>query len=418
MIIKLKRLLLIFIYICIIPCTVLADDIQEETELTNAEIQETLEISSNNKDILKDINSRAYIVIDRNSNRILCGKNEFEKRKMASTTKIMTATVVIENSNLSDTVEISKKAANTGGSTLEIKTGDKITIKDLLYGLMLRSGNDCAVALAEYTGGSIEGFAELMNQKACELGLENTHFETPHGLDSENHYTTAYELAIISNYAMNNKTFAQIVGTKNYTININGYPRNINNTNELLGNLNGIYGIKTGFTNGANRCLVTCCKRNNMDIICVVLGADTKNYRTKDSIKLIEYVFKYFEPVNIEEKMKEEFLKWKNKNQNEFSIIKGKTNNIELEMEELEHSTIPILKEQISNIDISVECENKLYAPLIKNAKIGNITLKINEEIIAKANILNKNQIEKKSPYDYLLLFFKNYKTYFNKLCF
>ncbi len=121
MIIKLKRLLLIFIYICIIPCTVLADDIQEETELTNAEIQETLEISSNNKDILKDINSRAYIVIDRNSNRILCGKNEFEKRKMASTTKIMTATVVIENSNLSDTVEISKKAANTGGSTLGIK---------------------------------------------------------------------------------------------------------------------------------------------------------------------------------------------------------------------------------------------------------------------------------------------------------
>ena len=99
-------------------------------------------------------------------------------------------------------------------------------------------------------------------------------------------------------------------------------------------------------------------------------------------------------------------------------IIKGKTNNIELEMEELEYSTIPILKEQISNIDISVECENKLYAPLIKNAKIGNITLKINEEIIAKANILNKNQIEKKSPYDYLLLFFKNYKTYFNKLCF
>lgn len=414
MIIKLKRLLLIFIYICIIPCIVLADDVQEETELTNAEIQETLEISSNNKDILKDINSRAYIVIDRNSNRILCGKNELEKRKMASTTKIMTATVVIENTNLSDTVEISKKAANTGGSTLGIKTGDKITIKDLLYGLMLKSGNDCAVALAEYTGGSIEGFAELMKQKACELGLENTHFETPHGLDSENHYTTAYELAILSNYAMKNKTFAQIVGTKNYTININGYPKNINNTNELLGNLNGIYGIKTGFTNGANRCLVTCCKRNNMDIICVVLGADTKNYRTKDSIKLIEYVFKNFEPINVEEKMKEEFLKWKNKNK--FSIIKGKTNNIELEMEELEHSTIPILKEQIPNISISIECENKLYAPLIKESKIGNITLKIDKEIIAKANILNKNQIEKKSVYDYLLQFFKDYKTYFNKL--
>ena len=104
--------------------------------------------------------------------------------------------------------------------------GDKITIHDLLYGLMLRSGNDAAVALAEYAGGDIESFAELMNKKAQELSLSNTHFETPHGLDSDNHYTTAYELALLSNYALNNKTFSQIVGTKDYTITINGNPKN------------------------------------------------------------------------------------------------------------------------------------------------------------------------------------------------
>ena len=152
---------------------------------------------------------------------------------------------------------------------------------------MLCSGNDAAVCLAESVGGSIEGFAELMNTKAQELGLSNSHFESPHGLDSDQHYTTAYELALLSDYALKNPTFLSIVGTKNHTVIINGTPKTLSNTNELLGNLDGVYGIKTGFTNGANRCLVTACKRGNMDIICVVLGADTKNFRTKDSIKLI-----------------------------------------------------------------------------------------------------------------------------------
>ena len=110
-----------------------------------------------------------------------------------------------------------------------------------------------------------------MNKKAQELNLTHTHFESPHGLDSNEHYTTAYELAILSDYALKNSIFSKIVGTKNYSITINGYPKTISNTNELLGNLNGVYGIKTGFTNGANRCLVTACKRGNMDIICVVL---------------------------------------------------------------------------------------------------------------------------------------------------
>ena len=212
---------------------------------------------------------------------------------MASTTKIMTCIIVLENGNLNDIVEVSKKSAGTGGSRLGLKTGDKITVKDLLYGLMLCSGNDAAVALAEHVGGSIEDFSKLMNDKAAKLNLENTHFVTPHGLDNDEHYTTAYELALLSNYALKNKDFAQIVGTKSYTVTINNYTKTLSNTNELLGTLNGIYGIKTGFTNGANRCLVTACKRGNMDIICVVLGADTKNFRTKDSIKLIEYILLY-----------------------------------------------------------------------------------------------------------------------------
>ena len=164
---------------------------------------------------------------------------------------------------------------------------------------MLRSGNDAAVALAEYVGGSVEKFAEMMNKKAEELDLVNTHFVTPHGLDDSQHYTTAVELAKITDYAMQNEKFAQIVGTKSTTININGYPRQINNTNELLGVLNGVVGVKTGFTNNAGRCLVTEVKRNGMDIITVVLGADTTKDRARDSIKLIEYIMSNYKMYNM-----------------------------------------------------------------------------------------------------------------------
>lgn len=251
-----------------------ADDVENDTDNVDIEdeitITESIETASYDMSSL-NLNSRSCIVLDRVSKKILYGKNEYNKVKMASTTKIMTATVIIENCDLNQTIEVSKKAAGTGGSRLGLKTGDMITIRDLLYGLMLCSGNDAAVALAETAGGSIQGFSELMNNKAKELGLNNTHFESPHGLDSDGHYTTAYELALLSDYALKNPTFLQIVGTKNYTITINGYPKTLSNTNELLGALNGVYGIKTGFTNGANRCLVTACKRDDMDIICVVL---------------------------------------------------------------------------------------------------------------------------------------------------
>ncbi len=138
-----------------------------------------------------------------------------------------------------------------------------------------------AVALAEHIGGSVQGFSELMNQKAKELGLKNTHFITPHGLDENEHYTTAFELAKIADYALTIKKFEQIVGTKHATIHINGEAREISNTNELLGNLNGVDGVKTGFTNNAGRCLVTSTTRNGHRIICVVLGADTKKIRTR-----------------------------------------------------------------------------------------------------------------------------------------
>ena len=412
-----KRIIPIFMFFIFISMFVyvsFADDIDNETIDVSTELDSFTDTST---ETIKepDVNSRACVVIDRKTNSVLFGKNENTKKKMASTTKIMTATIIIEKCNLSDTIEISKKAAGTGGSRLGLKTGDKITVLDLLYGLMLRSGNDAAVALAEYAGGDINGFAELMNAKALELGLTNTHFETPHGLDSNEHYTTAYELAILSNYALNNPTFAKIVGTKNYTITINGSPKALSNTNELLGNMEGVYGIKTGFTNGANRCLVTACKRNNIDIICVVLGADTKKFRTIDSIKLINYVFNNFVVYDLESFVNKNFEDWKKDNLNTFIINKGLSQDVLLNIENLYISKVPIRKDLINSFEMKVECQKYFKAPVKGNSSIGNIVISNSGKEIAKCNISIMNNIDKKNSSYYFIYLLKNISSIIQK---
>ena len=356
---------------------VFGNDLNQEEDSNIAKEIKTLteEASSDISNQTLNLNSRSCVVIDRLTQSILYGKNEKNKVKMASTTKIMTAMVVLENSSLDTTVEASKKAAGTGGSRLGLKTGDKITIRDLMYGLMLCSGNDAAVCLAESVGGSIEGFAELMNTKAQELGLSNSHFESPHGLDSDQHYTTAYELALLSDYALKNPTFLNIVGTKNHTVTINGTPKTLSNTNELLGNLEGVYGIKTGFTNGANRCLVTACKRGDMDIICVVLGADTKNFRTKDSIKLIEYSFQNFEYFNIKDFVDRYLLDWQNNNTDFFFVEKGHSNQLKIKVDTslTQNPMIPVKKELIPTIESNLSIQSYWQAPINENDSIRSI---------------------------------------------
>lgn len=361
-----------------------------------------------------NLNARSCVVLDRNSKKIIFGKNEYNKVKMASTTKIMTATVIIENCDLSQTVTVSKKAAGTGGSRLGLKTGDKITIRDLLYGLLLCSGNDAAIALAETAAGSVQNFSNMMNNKAKELGLNNSHFESPHGLDSDNHYTTAYELALLADYALQNSTFRNIVGTKNYTITINGYPKNITNTNELLGSLDGVYGVKTGFTNGANRCLVTSCKRGEMDIICVVLGCDTKNFRTQDSIKLINYTFENFEYLDIKNLIDKEFENYKNNNINLFEINKGVSNDLEIRCFSTEPSIIPIKKDEKNSIKVNFELKKNLEAPINANLKVGSFMVYSDNRTILEGDILTTNSIDKKKPSYYFSSIFKNFSSILN----
>jgi len=380
-------------------------DLEDNEEINVKEIeQETVQTS---KPITEEpkLNAKIGLIFDRASKTILYEKNGLKQVPMASTTKIMTAIVVLENTDLTDVVTIDKKAAGTGGSRLGLKVNDKITVHDLLYGLMLKSGNDTAVALAIHVGGSVEGFAEMMNQTAKEMGWNNSHFVTPHGLDAQGHYTTAYELACMADYALQNPKFKEIVSTKTYTVTFNGRPQVISNTNELLGVLDGVYGVKTGFTNGANRCLVTACKRGDLDIITVVLGADTKKIRTQDSIKLIEYIHKNYQVVDLEKILKEKFENWKLLNEKRIYINKGKTNQIQIELEEMPYKMMTIKNTEVDNINLEINSLYYLEAPVQEKQTIGNVKIQLKDKTIGTLNIQNQKVIQKKEIKDYFMDF-------------
>ena len=348
--------------------------------------------------------SRYAVIYDRTSGRVLWGKEENTPVPMASTTKIMTAIVMLEQvgvDRLNEEVIVDKQAANTAGSRLGLSTGDKITYNDLLYGLMLCSGNDAAVQIAISTAGSVENFAALMNKKAESLGLQNTHFVTPHGLDRDAHYTTALELAIITDYALENPKLAEVVATKQYTVTINGYPKTLSNTNELLGYLDGVIGVKTGYTSKAGRCLVTATTREGFDIITVVLGADTRKIRTQDSIKLIEYAYKEYELVDVESLIKTEYENWCNINERRITVYKGVIKRPEIYIEEGKYTLYPLKKDEI--LEIESEAKLKFEAPLPANTEVGKIRVKVGENVIDEISIKTVETVQKKGFFNYFI---------------
>ncbi len=242
----------------------------------------------------------AYTVIEQSTGRILYSVNDEQKMPMASTTKVMTAMLVIENLDLQKEYTVPDKAVGIEGSSMYLKKGEKLTGLDLLYGMMLASGNDAAYALAILTSGSVEEFVYKMNMKAQELGLKNTRFSDPCGLKSEDHYTTSKELALLCAYAMQNDLFNEIVATKTHQIKGQTGTRYLYNKNKIL-DYSGGNGIKTGYTKKAGRCLCASMKRNGMQVICVVLN----NYNWfNDSVNLMEKAFNEYTMVQIGEKDK------------------------------------------------------------------------------------------------------------------
>ena len=402
---KIKSLFVFLIIINLLIQNVVFADIEiEEVSDEN----ESIEYEDNS---IPDILSKYCICIERSTEHILFEKDCYSKCAMASTTKILTGIIVIEKCNLADEVEISGKAAGTGGSTLGISKCQKITVEGLLYGLLLRSGNDCAVALAEYISGSVEEFCKLMNEKAKEIGLKNSNFVTPHGLDDDFHFTTAYDLAILSNYALNNEVFLKIVGTKQISVMIGDSLRVLNNTNELLGNVNGIYGIKTGFTGNAGRCLVTACKRNDLDVIIVVLGADTKNIRGSDTKKIINYVFGQFKMVNIKKEIDNLFKDFKNKN--DMKVAKS-LDKIDIKCKELKKYYCPIDKNKISELKTSIYYLRRIEAPIKNNVVIGKIRLSCDNKILCETDIYLNKKLNRIKWRKYLSIFVKKYVMFYS----
>ncbi len=239
------------------------------------------------------LNSRAALLIEASTGRVLFEQRGFARMAPASTTKIMTATVALERGNLSDVVTVSRRAAALRGSSMGLRAGDQYTLGELLAGLMLRSGNDASIAVAEHISGSVEAFVDLMNQKAREIGATATNFVNPHGLDNPNHYTTAYDLAVMTRYAMLNPKFTELVATREKVVAPEDRPREwvLRNTNRLLWNYEGAGGVKTGTTGQAGNCLVASASRDNLHLISVVLNSPN---RWGDSSRLLDWGFNFF----------------------------------------------------------------------------------------------------------------------------
>ena len=246
------------------------------------------------------LSAQSAVLIDASSNTVLCEKNANERMGMASTTKIMTALVAAECSDLEKVVSVSANAVGIEGSSVYLYAGEKMTMKDLICAMLLESANDAAAAIAIEVGGSVEGFCDLMNDKASELGLSDTHFTNPHGLYDEEHYTTAYELAVIASQALKNDTVREIVSTRKLTVSaIEGNTRVLYNHNKMLSMYEGAIGVKTGFTKKTGRCLVSAAERDGLCLIAVTLNASDD---WNDHTKLLDLGFENFHRVTLVQK--------------------------------------------------------------------------------------------------------------------
>ena len=253
-----------------------------------------LTLLSKSKIFAIEISSPSAVVICENTGRILYDKNANQKRPMASLTKLMTAIIFVENCRMNEIIQIDKNACYIGGSEVGLVPNTQISAKDLLTGMLLPSGNDAATQIAIHIAGSTENFAKMMNIRAKELGLTNTKFVTPHGLDNEDHYSTAYEMALISKYARNYKEIRDIVQTKYATITINNNQKQLKNTNALLFDYPYTTGMKTGFTDDAGRCLSASASKDNLNLIAVVLGSESSQIRFSETKQILEETFEKY----------------------------------------------------------------------------------------------------------------------------
>ena len=319
---------------------------------------------------------RAY-VLDAVSGRVLYEKNASEQSLIASTTKIMTALVVCEQCNVLDRMRIPKEAVGIEGSSMYLQEGEVLTLQELLYGLMLSSGNDAAVALAIYCGGTVEGFAELMNDKARNLGLTGTHFENPNGLDAPGHYSTARDLAILAAYAMENPIFAKTVSTKSVKIG----QRYLTNHNKLLWRVDGADGVKTGYTQAAGRILVSSATRHGRRLIAVTID-DPDDW--KDHAALLEEGFSRYSVqrlVNAGDDV------------GTLEVLGGENARVQvLAAEDFDYAVAPGERPQLA-----LPGPGFVYAPAVEGAEAGWVYVLIEGKAVGKVPVVYGQTIEQKT---------------------
>ncbi len=346
-----------------------------------------------------DVSAKSAILIEQESGRILYEKDAYSKQRIASITKIMTAIIAIESNKLEKKVKVPSHAVGVEGSSIYLEEHELITLEDLIYGLMLRSGNDAAAAIASYIGGSKDGFVFLMNKKARELGMSNTMFANPHGLDdSENHYSTAYDMAILTQYAMKNEQFRKIFGAKTYkSTSLKGDKlRYWKNKNKLiLGLYRASTGGKTGYTKRAKRTLVSTATKSNLDLIAVTLDAPSD---WNDHISMFEHAFQTYDNYKLIDAGKYKHIKHR------FYKNKLKVN---------EPVYYPLTEDEQDDLQSSLT----LYTPpkgeeWIKNGipkPVGKLTIYLaNEEIVAVPLLFDGNPTQKKAS------FFQKFKSIFS----
>lgn len=345
-----------------------------------------------------DIGAHHCCMIEADTQRIVYEKNAYTSHSMASTTKIMTAIVALEKGTQNDVVTVSLNASRQEGSSLYLKPNDKIKMTDLLYGLMLNSGNDAAVAVAEHISGSVEGFADEMNKKAAEIGAVNTCFKNPNGLDEDGHFSTAYDMALIGNYAMKNHDFAEIVGTQSANAQLvdSGTRLYFSNHNKLLTQYKYATGIKTGYTKATGRCLVSSADIDGMRfVICTLDAPDDWN----DHKKLYEYARSEFQRRTVIKKG--QFLTEKYINGAAVDFIAD------------EDITLTLKRNERFEGEVRVDFCADLSAPIRAGDKIGECRLLENGRTIVEFGAVSAADIDatastKKSWWKRLLSWIKN----------
>ncbi len=319
-----------------------------------------------------EVSAKSAILLNADTGKVLFEYNANEKRGMASTTKIMTAIIAIESGKLDEEFTIPADAIGVEGSSLYLKGTETMSLRELVVGLMLRSANDAAEAIAIILSGSVANFSKLMNEKAEKLGLANSHFDNPHGLDSSSHYTTAKDLAALAAYAVKNTTFKSICSMRSATISSNEQTRAISNHNKLLSIYSGAYGVKTGFTKATGRCLVSAAERDNMNLIAVTLDAPND---WEDHRRMLDYGFSNFEIINLVSK--DEIVDF-------LPLLNGEKDNVAISSNQ---SIFVCINKKHSSIIERIELNRPRFAPIYEGDAVGQIFYILDGEIIASSTL-------------------------------